>query len=46
MQEAIAGILKIGVEDVGIKATTVEQMGFIGREEGLAAMASVLLVKG
>jgi 2-C-methyl-D-erythritol 2,4-cyclodiphosphate synthase len=43
MQEVISGILKIGMDDVGIKATTVEQMGFIGREEGLAAMATVML---
>ena len=45
MQQVIAQILKIDLSDVGIKATTAEQMGFIGREEGVAAIASVLLCK-
>lgn len=45
MQEVIAGILKIGTDAVGIKATTAEKMGFVGREEGVAAMATVLLKK-
>jgi 2-C-methyl-D-erythritol 2,4-cyclodiphosphate synthase len=43
MQEAIATILSIKVSDVSIKATTTEKMGFIGREEGLAAYATILL---
>ncbi|GGH79924.1 2-C-methyl-D-erythritol 2,4-cyclodiphosphate synthase [Filimonas zeae] len=43
MQEAIAGILGITVKDVSIKATTTEQLGFVGREEGVVAYASVLL---
>ena len=45
MQEVIAGILKIGTDAVGVKATTAEKMGFVGREEGVAAMATVLLRK-
>lgn len=45
MQEVIAAILKIGTDAVGIKATTTEKMGFIGREEGVAAMSTVLLQK-
>lgn len=45
MQQTIAGILEIGADAVGIKATTAEKMGFVGREEGVAAMASVLLKK-
>jgi 2-C-methyl-D-erythritol 2,4-cyclodiphosphate synthase len=45
MQELIAGILKIGTDAVGIKATTAEKLGFVGREEGVAAMATVLLKK-
>lgn len=45
MQEVIASILKIGTDAVGIKATTAEKMGFVGREEGVAAMATVLLKK-
>jgi len=43
MQEAIASIAGITVKDVSIKATTTEQMGFVGREEGLVAYATVLL---
>jgi 2-C-methyl-D-erythritol 2,4-cyclodiphosphate synthase len=43
MQETIAEITGITVNDVSIKATTTEQMGFVGREEGLAAYATVLL---
>jgi len=43
MQEAIAAILLVNVSDISIKATTTERMGFIGREEGLAAYATILL---
>ena len=43
MQETIATVLSIKVLDVSIKATTTEKMGFIGREEGLAAYATILL---
>ncbi len=39
----IAQLLGVAPERVNVKATTTEQMGFVGREEGLAAMASVLL---
>lgn len=43
MQEAIAGIAGITIKDISIKATTTEKMGFVGREEGLVAYATVLL---
>jgi 2-C-methyl-D-erythritol 2,4-cyclodiphosphate synthase len=43
MQEVIADILEVDVTDVSIKATTTEKMGFVGREEGLQAYATVLL---
>jgi 2-C-methyl-D-erythritol 2,4-cyclodiphosphate synthase len=46
MKKIIAGILGIGMNDVSIKATTTEQLGFAGREEGLMAYATVLLIKG
>jgi len=45
MQQAIAAILQLNISDVSIKATTTEKMGFVGREEGLVAYASVLLKK-
>jgi 2-C-methyl-D-erythritol 2,4-cyclodiphosphate synthase len=45
MQETIASILNISTEDISIKATTTEKMGFVGREEGLVAYATVLLSK-
>lgn len=45
MQQAIAAILEITEKDVSIKATTTEKMGFAGREEGLMAYATVLLVR-
>lgn len=46
MRTIIAGILEVSVKDISIKATTAEQMGFVGRKEGLSAHATVLLKKG
>ena len=43
MQKVIAGILDVNENQVSIKATTSEKMGFVGREEGIAAYATVLL---
>jgi len=43
MQQTIAGILGLSEKDISIKATTTEKMGFVGREEGLMAYATVLL---
>jgi 2-C-methyl-D-erythritol 2,4-cyclodiphosphate synthase len=45
MQAAIAAILSLTVGDISIKATTTEKMGFVGREEGLVAYATILLEK-
>ena len=45
MKEKIAGILDILPGDIGIKATTNEKMGAIGRCEGIAAMASSIVCR-
>jgi 2-C-methyl-D-erythritol 2,4-cyclodiphosphate synthase len=43
MQQVISGITGIEYSDVSVKATTTEHLGFVGREEGLMAYATVLL---
>ncbi len=45
MRSTIAGILNMSPDDISVKATTAEKMGFVGREEGIMALASVLLNK-
>jgi len=45
MRQVISTILHIQKDDISIKATTTEKMGFVGREEGLVAYATVLLAK-
>ncbi len=43
MQSLIGGVLGLPADRVGIKATTTEQMGFTGRREGIAAMATAMV---
>ncbi|MFN8165814.1 MAG: 2-C-methyl-D-erythritol 2,4-cyclodiphosphate synthase [Bacteroidia bacterium] len=43
MQSTLAKVMQISEDDISIKATTNEKMGFIGREEGVACYAIVLL---
>jgi 2-C-methyl-D-erythritol 2,4-cyclodiphosphate synthase len=45
MRAVMAQLLEITVEDVSVKATTTEMMGFVGRGEGIVAYATVLLEK-
>tara|TARA_B110000046_G_scaffold45244_2_gene50303 strand:- start:453 stop:932 length:480 start_codon:yes stop_codon:yes gene_type:complete len=45
IKDSIAGLCGIEANAVGVKATTSEKLGFIGREEGLEAQAVVLLIK-
>ncbi len=45
MQQNIANAIGISTEDISIKATTGEQMGFVGREEGVVAYAVCLINK-
>jgi 2-C-methyl-D-erythritol 2,4-cyclodiphosphate synthase len=45
MRTAIATVLEIDIDNVSIKATTTEQLSFIGREEGIVATANILLQK-
>ena len=46
MKANIAAALGLNINRVGIKATTNEKMGFVGRGEGIAALATVLLWRG
>ena len=45
MRKVIAGLLESGIEEISVKATTTEKLGFIGREDGIAAFATVLIQK-
>mgnify|MGYP003556823378 FL=1 len=45
MRANLAADLGVSVDDISVKATTSERLGFTGRGEGLSAMAVVLLVR-
>ncbi len=44
IRRQVAELLEVGVEQVNVKATTTEKLGFLGRSEGIAAHAVVLLI--
>ncbi|GAE17031.1 type I restriction-modification system [Bacteroides pyogenes JCM 6292] len=45
MQETLANVMGISPDDIAIKATTSEKLGFTGREEGISAYVTVLIEK-
>ena len=45
MRERLAEVIGCSVDDISVKATTTEKLGFTGRGEGIAAQACVLLVQ-
>lgn len=45
MRETLSNVLGIDEDDISIKATTTEHLGFEGREEGVSALATVLIKK-
>lgn len=45
MQETVANVMGISPDDIAIKATTSEKLGFTGREEGISAYVTVLIEK-
>lgn len=45
MKVVLAEIMEVDIDDVSIKATTTEKLGFVGREEGVSAYATVLIQK-
>ncbi len=46
MRKKLSDVMQTNFENISIKATTTEKLGFVGREEGVEAYASVLIYKG
>lgn len=45
MIDSLASVMTVSREQISVKATTTEHLGFVGREEGMAAYAAVLLIR-
>ena len=45
MKTVLAGVMGVDPDDISIKATTTEKLGFTGRQEGISAYATVLIQK-
>ena len=45
MKKVLASVMQIDEDDISIKATTTEKLGYVGREEGISAYCSVLIEK-
>lgn len=43
MRKCLADIMQVDIDQISVKATTTEKLGFVGREEGIAAYATVLI---
>jgi len=45
MRKRISEMLNCNIDQISVKATTTEKLGFVGREEGVSAFASVLIIR-
>jgi 2-C-methyl-D-erythritol 2,4-cyclodiphosphate synthase len=45
MKETLSSVMHISIDDISIKATTTEKLGYVGREDGISCYAIALLVK-
>ncbi|MEO8399770.1 MAG: 2-C-methyl-D-erythritol 2,4-cyclodiphosphate synthase [Ignavibacteriaceae bacterium] len=45
IRQNICEVLDVSIDQISVKATTTEKLGFVGREEGVSSFASVLLIK-
>lgn len=45
MRQKLAEVMRCNIDQISIKATTTEKLGFVGREEGMASYATVLLLR-